>query len=140
MDAESIMPYLAVWGAVMSTILAVIKFWETWRDRFKIDTSYYFTSEENKIFIRNITTRPIIIAHWELLYCSGRWLHRKVERIACHDHDAGDIRIDPYGTRRLRFAEMDYFSWGYNDLKGRKLYIRLHIVGRKPLLRLVYPR
>lgn len=133
---------IAWWGAGLSTLLGIIKIYELWRDRFQLDVDYNFTSDEsvgNSILIRNLSGRPFILSYWELLYCSGRWPRRKFEAIEYREHDAGDSRVEPYSTYTLKFSEERYFAWGYKALKGRKIYIQLHVAGRKPILRLVYP-
>jgi hypothetical protein len=141
MSAVSPVILVAWWGAGLSTLLAILKIWEIWRDRFQLDVSYSFTSDENignEILIRNLSSRPFILKYWELLYGSGRWPRRKFEPIEHAEHDAGDSRIEPHATLTLHFADAQHFSWGHEALKGRKIYIRIHIAGRKPILRLVY--
>lgn len=139
--AESVSPLIAWWGAGLSTLLAIVKLYELWRDRFRVDVSYNFTGSEsigNEVLIRNLSSRPLILAHWELFYCSGRWPRRNFEPFESADFDAGDRRLEPYATHTLHFAEQNYFNWGHNTLNGRRIFIRLHIAGRKPLLKLVY--
>jgi hypothetical protein len=135
--------FIAAWGAGLSTVLASIKIWEIRRDRFRLDVSYSFTSSErigNEVLIRNLSVRPIILSYWELLYCSGRWPRRKFQSIAHPDHDEGDSRLEPHTTLTLHFADEDYFTSDLESLNGRRIYIRIHIAGRKPVLRLIYPR
>lgn len=139
--AESGSALIAWWGAGLSTLLAIVKLSELWRDRFRIDVSYNFTSDENignEVLIRNLSNRPLILAHWELLYCSGRWPRRSFEPLESADFDIGDRRLEPYATHTLHFTESNYFSWGHKTLNGRRIFIRLHVAGRKPILRLVY--
>ena len=136
-------PYLiALWGAALSTLLALVKLYELWRDRFRLEVGYSFTGSVeigNTILIRNISSKPLILSCWEVLYGSGFWPRRRFEIIAYPDHDSGDTRIDPHSTLELHFSEQDYFSWGHKALKGRKIFIRLHIAGRKRTLKQVYP-
>jgi hypothetical protein len=131
----------AWWGATFSTVLTILKVLEFWRDRFQLDVSYNFTGDENignQVLIRNLSARAFILSDWELLYGTGRWPRRKFKTIEHCDHDVGDIRIDPHTTHTLRFAEERHFSWDNETLRGRKIYIRLHIAGHKPILRVVY--
>jgi hypothetical protein len=68
--AETGSSLIAWWGAGLSTLLAVVKLFELWRDRFRVDVSYNFTGNEsigNEILIRNLSSRPLILAYWELL-------------------------------------------------------------------------
>jgi hypothetical protein len=132
---------IAWWGAGLSTLLALIKLWELWRERFRVDTSYNFTSDTNignQVLIRNLTGRPFILAYWELLYCSGHWPFRKFEPIESAEHDAGDCRVDAHATQVLSFSQANHFDWGPKSLKGRRIVIRLHIAGRRPFLRMVF--
>lgn len=134
---------VAWWGAVLSTLLALVKLFELWRDRFRVDVSYNFTGDEtigNEVLIRNLTNRPLILTHWELLYVSGRWPRRSFEPLESADFDSGDRRLEPYATHTLHFAEENYFSWGHKVLNGRRIFIRLHVAGRGPILKLVYPQ
>lgn len=133
---------IAWWGAGLSTLLAIVKLWELWRDRFRLDVGYNFAGnveDGNTILIRNLSGKPIILPFWEVLYVSGYWPRRKFETVAYQDHDLGDRRIEPHSTLKLHFTEQNYFSWGRKALKGRKIFIRLHIAGRKPILKQVYP-
>lgn len=139
--AESGSALIAWWGAGLSTLLAIVKVFEVWRDRFRVEVSGNFTGSEsigNEILIRNLSSRPLILTYWELLYCSGRWPRRSFESFESADFDSGDRRLEPYATHTLHFAEQNYFSWGYKVLKGRRIFIRLHVAGRRPMLRLVY--
>lgn len=142
MSATETSTLIAWWGAGLSTLLAIVKLWELWQDRFRLDVDYNFAGDAsigNSILIRNLSSRPLILSYWEVLYCSGRWPRWKFEGIAYADHDAGDQRIEPHSTLDLHFSEDNYFSWGHKALKGRRIYIRLHLAGRKPILKLVYP-
>jgi hypothetical protein len=47
MGLDSPTTLIAWWGAGLSTLLAIIKVWEIWRDRFQLDVSYNFRSDGN---------------------------------------------------------------------------------------------
>ncbi len=135
------MTFLAWWGAGLSTLLAVVKLWEIWNDRFRIDVGYNFTGSSdigNEIFIRNLTNFPVILSYWELLWVSGHWPLRTDTGITSPQVDSRDIRIDEHSSLTLTFKEHEYFDWGAKSLKGRSIYIRLQIAGRKPILKKVY--
>lgn len=139
--AETSSSLIAWWGAGLSTLLAVVKLFELWRDRFRVDVSYNFNGDKsigNEILIRNLSSRPLILVHWELLYCSGRWPRRNLESFGNADFDAGDSTLEPYTTHSIHFSEANYFSWSHKALNGRRIFILLHIAGRNPLLKLVY--
>lgn len=124
-------------------MLAIVKLAELWRDRFRVVVGYKFTSAVdvgNDILIRNLSNRPLILGHWELLYCSGYWPRRVFEELESADFESSsDRRIDPHTTSILNFSGPSHFDWGVDALNGRRIFIRLHVVGRKPVLRLVYP-
>lgn len=133
---------IALWGAGLSTALALIKVWEVWSDRFQIDISYDFHANEevgNKILIRNLTARPLILTYWEVLYRSARGPFRKYEFLALPHLGAMDIRLEHHSTHSLDFSGEHYFDWGASSLKGRTIFVRLHIAGRRAILRRVYP-
>ncbi|WP_154662573.1 hypothetical protein [Solimonas flava] len=135
-------PVIAWWGAGLSTLLATVKLYELWRDRFRLDVTYKFTSDVgrgNDVLIRNLSGRPVILEHWELFYREGRWPRHKEEDIAYAEHDSNDKRIDAYNTHTLHFSDENYFSWGHSALNGRRIFIRLHLAGRGAQCRKVYP-
>lgn len=140
-NAELGSDVIAWWGAGLSTLLAIVKLFEFWRDRFRIEISHNFTTSEsigNEVLIRNLSSRPLILTHWELFYCSGFWPRRKFESIESAGFDSGDHRLEPYATHTLHFSEQCYFSWGHKVLNGRRILIRLNVAGRRPMLKLVY--
>ena len=132
---------LALWGAVLSTILAFVKLWEVWSSRFRMNVSHNFTScphQGSAIFLRNLSGRPVIVEYWELFYGSGIWPFRKTSDIASSGPDTKDQRIDSHSSKSLVFVGPDHFDWGVDALKGRKIYIRLHIAGRRPTTKKVF--
>ncbi len=133
--------YLAWWGAAISTILALIKIWEFWQDRFRVDVGYNFTGDPelgNEIYIRNLSAQPIILKYWKLFYVSGIWPFRKFSEFESPGPYARDIQIAPHSSKELTFREASYFDWGAKFLTGRKIYMRLYIVGRRSILRKLY--
>lgn len=128
--------YIAWWGACLSTLLAIIKLWELWSGRFRIDVGRNLTSEPeigNQIFIRNLSSKPIILEYWQLQYCSRWWPIRKFDEFECPGEDAADIQIQPHSSKTLSFTDQYHFAWGYKVLNGRRIYIKLYIAGRRPL-------
>ena len=134
--------YLACWGAFLSTLLGLVKLGEVWRDRFRLDVSYNLTGSDvfgSDILLRNLTSRPVILTYWELMYGARGWRKRNYESIAIPGHDADDTRIDPHSTLKLSFVGDQNFEWGHKALRGRAIYIRLHVAGRRSFVRRVYP-
>jgi len=133
--------YIAWWGAGLSTLLAFVKLWELWRDRFRIDIGYGFTGDPgmgNDIHIRNLAGKPIILGYWELFYRSNWWPLRKDSHIDSPGPDAHDVRIEGHSSKTINFSGIDHFDWGGKAMKGRRIYIRLHIAGRRPKVKKVY--
>lgn len=133
--------YIAWWGAGLSTLLAIVKLWEVWRDRFRLDVGYNMTSSPevgNEINIRNLSGTPIIISYWELFYRPHCWPLKKDTSINSSGADARDIKIEPHSSKTFRFIEVDHFDWGWEVMKGRRVYIRLYIAGRRKVVKHVY--
>lgn len=130
---------IALWGAVVSTILAVR---EILKARTKIEVGHNFTGLPdigNEVVIRNISSSPIIITYWELAWCKReffRWVQFKGK-------DPGefpiDIKLSEHSSTRLLFRDEEYFDWTHNSLMGGKIFLKLHIAGKnKPLFLRVY--
>ena len=53
---------LALWGAGLSTALALVKMWELWSSRSRVEVSYAFSGgpDGNDIIIRNLSDKPMI--------------------------------------------------------------------------------
>jgi transcriptional antiterminator Rof (Rho-off) len=133
--------FIAWWGAVISSILAGIRIFEFWRERFRIEVSCTLRGGEslgNTIQIRNISSKPIIVSSWEVVYVSGRWPFDDYQDVVCSDHDSGDLRIESHSTLELNFTGQDYFSWSQKDLCGRRVFIRIYIAGRGSVFKLLY--
>ncbi len=134
--------FLAIWGAGLSTLLAMVKVWEIWSSRRRIEVSYSFVGnpeEGNDIIIRNISGKPFIVTYWELLFCERkhfRWISYRTEEPGEH---ANDICIQGHSSKKFNFSEADYFEWGHQALAGKRIYLKLQIAGeRKPVTYLVY--
>lgn len=133
--------YIAWWGAGLSTLLSIVKFYELWQNRFRVEVGGKFTSDENignEILFRNLFNRPLIITYWELLYCTERWPLRKFDLLESAGYDDGDRRLNPHATQNLIFSDDDYFATSPKTLRGRRIYIRLYFAGRNSTDRRIY--
>ena len=133
--------YIAWWGAGLSTLLALVKLWELWRDRFRIDVGYGFTGEPsigNDIYIRNLSGKPIIMTYWEVFFRPHLWPLKKDIYIQSPEEESHDVQINPHSSLTLNFSEMNHFDWGWKTMKRKRIYIRLHVAGRRPILKRVY--
>jgi len=133
---------LAVWGVVLSTILAGVKFWEIWKNRTRIEVSYNFTGSSdigNEVIIRNLTGTPILITYWELLWRHKSWFRWKQSKEINPDEFFEDLKLGGNSSIKLTFREQDYFDWGSSALGNDRIFLRLRIAGKaKPILRKVY--
>jgi|SRR6266404_208720 hypothetical protein len=135
------MDYLALWGAVLSSLLAVVKFWEIWRNRRRVEISHSFSSPEigNEVIIRNLGSTPLIITYWQLIWRHRYWFRWKQSAVMSADEDFTDLKLEGHSSTTIPFREENYFDWGVSALGEDRIYLRLHIAGEaKPILRKVY--
>ena len=105
----------AVWGAVLSTILALLKIHEMWRARERIDRGYDFKSLPelgNDVIIRNLSAKPQILTYWELQWRKRRLFRWHISERVSSDEYFQDIQIPPYSIKSLTFRVEDYFDLG----------------------------
>lgn len=133
---------IAIWGAFLSTILAIVKIIEFWRTRRIIEISYYFTTNDdigNEIIIRNLSPKPIIIVHWKLLLLHRNWFKLNKTKTIDYEESGIEFKLDPYTSKVLTFKKPYTFSWNEKSLGKNKIYIRLHLAGNsKSILKKVY--
>jgi hypothetical protein len=132
--------WLTIWGAVLSTVLAVMKIYEIWRDRARIDASLMISDVDhgNDIRIRNLSGKPIIIEYWEIFAASDAKGKRNYEVIQVDDF-SGDLSIAPYTSVNWNFCDANHFNTTDKYLKGRSIYLKICVVGRKPWTQKLYP-
>ena len=73
----------------------------------------------------------MIVEYWELVQRSGWWPRRKESVIDSPGEFPADIQIASGAGHSLRFTGADYFDWGVHALRGRSVFVRLHVAGRK---------
>src|SRR5258706_4511466 len=130
---------VAVWGAGLSTILAVVKILEVWRSRTRIEVSYNFTSSSdigNEVIIRNVTGTPLLVTYWELVWRHRSWFRWKQSKTIGPHEFYQDLKIPGHSSATLEFREQDYFDTRASSLGSDQIYVRLHIAGKsKPIVR-----
>lgn len=129
-------------GFFISTALALVKIWELWQGRFRVDVSGSFAGDErvgNTVYIRNLSPHAVILTHWEVYYAHRYLPFSKRETATERDFDAGDSVIEKTSTHPLHFADEGYFSWSHKKLRGRSIYIKLHFAGRPRISARIYP-
>ncbi|WP_274062040.1 hypothetical protein [Vibrio parahaemolyticus] len=126
---------LGIWGAVLSTILFVLKLYEVWGQRFKIEVSSITRScadQGHDISIKNLSAKPVLLEYLEL-YSKKGWLPFSKESYIWSPEDSWlNARIEPSDKKVYNFNQGNYFS-----LSGKKVYVRLHFAGRKPFVKKV---
>ena len=133
---------LAVWGAVLSTLLAAVKVWELWKTRVRIEVGYNFSGNEsigNEVIVRNLSGTPLIITYWELIWRQRTQFAWKQSNTIGPEEDNDDIKVGAHSSVKLSFRDANHFDWGVSALGHRKIFLRLHLAGRsRPILRKVY--
>jgi len=116
--------------------------WELVKPKFKLDVSGVFASIPdvgNKITIRNIGDKPIILMYWELVWMKKKNIFQSDRFDGESPEDFDDVRIDSFGSYTLYFQEADWFSTDHQFRKEQKLYINLWLAGEKhPIKRFVW--
>lgn len=127
---------IAIWGAVLSTLLTIPKLLETWSNRFQIDVTHVFRSDPrmgNEIHIRNLSGKPIMLEYLELYYQEDSWPRTKKRYFWSPEDSLLNLRVEPTDNKVLTFSEAGHFSWG----KGQKIFVKLYFVGRKAIVKRV---
>lgn len=133
--------YVAWWGAGLSTLLALLKLWEMWRNRFRLDVGYNFTGDinvGNEIYIRNLSSKPVILSHWELFYRPYVWPFRKDKMIEDSGPFGSDNTIEPNSSITLSFCEEQHFNWSAKVMRNQRICIRLYAAGHCQVVKKVY--
>lgn len=125
----------AVWGSVVSTLLVLIKVWETFlKNRIQLETSYSFSNQEgscDQITIENLSGVPVQVEQWQL-----EWRPRKLcFRMLTIDVTPSDVnsrfRINAYDNYTIIFEDDSKFDWSHRTARRRALFLTLHIFGRR---------
>jgi hypothetical protein len=119
--------FMSVWGAILSTVLAFLKIYEYWSNRFRIEVSPVFRSIPeigNDININNLSSKPVLLEYMELYVINDG----KEKCIWSPEDSLINVRIEPYDTKTFNFSEADYFGWD-----KKPVYIRLYFAGKKQI-------
>jgi hypothetical protein len=124
---------LALWGAVLSTVLAGIKIWEVRREGIRLTTFYRFHSDPavgNDVIIQNLSKSPVMITFWSLHWVRRHWGRSIIIDGRFPEEGGSNLTIAPFSQHVLSF---DYIEWGARAVHKAKLWLVLHIVGRRRL-------
>ena len=140
MPADNI---IALWGAALSTFLAVLKAFEVYNARARLSVSYSFSTPEfggNKVILENYSSIPIMVSYWELCLVKKNLLRSTTIRSEHPGEGYCDITIGSHARYTLVFDGENWFPWGGKSLEGGVWYIKLFTAGkRKPTVKRVYP-
>lgn len=126
---------IAIYGGVLSTVLAILKFRETWRDRFRIVT-LLTSGLDNQVHITNLYSKSVTIINYELYWAKNKNSETDYLQIDTGSENCCNIALASAETCVLDFSGQ--YSFSLNNKKGN-LYIRLYIAGRnKPVTQLLY--
>lgn len=141
-ESMTITEIVALWGAGLSTVLAVLRIWELWKNRVSVEVSHNFTSDPdigNEVIIRNLTGTPVLVKYWELVWARRRWPKLQQSARMTPDERFADLQIPPHDSIKLPFRHGEHFDWGPRAQAGNSIYLRLHVAGKKrPIMKLVY--
>jgi hypothetical protein len=112
---------IAVYGGLLSTVLAVFKFRETWQDRFRLAT-LLTSGLDNQVHITNLYGKPVTIINYELFWAKNKNSDSGYRQIDTGSEDCCNIALAPAETRVLDFSGQYSFNLGANY---GNLYIRL---------------
>lgn len=132
---KAVVSLCAIWGAVLSTLLAGVKIWETfWKDRIRLTTTYSFTGEPgttDTITVVNLSGVPIQVSHWTLAWKPNlfRWNTSTIDVIP--EEGADMFKIAPKASHTLPFENHSKFDWSYRSAQHRQLLLTLHIFGHR---------
>lgn len=120
----------------ISGILLLIKLWETfWRDRIRLETSYFLTSERDvpsEIIIANLSPLPVQVAHWRLVW-EPRWFSFWIGVKDVSPDETDHFKVNERDTYRIAYE----FQWNAKVSSGRQLVLRLKRFGRRRWIKLV---
>jgi len=132
---------LALWGTLLSTVLAAIKIAETIQARRRLVISYSFSNDPeqaNEIVLINPTGTPVLLGYWELHLLEGEapWSYKRY-RSTYPDVGYTPITVPAHDRYTLNLAGSDHFDIPYRKGWGRRVILLLHVEGASKPLRLV---
>lgn len=121
---------LSLWGAVLSTLLAMLKISEYWTNRFRVEVSPIYRSCEevgHDISIKNLSSKPALLEYMELFTKKNG----EEERCLWSPEDSFlNARIEQLDSKVYNFSQSDYFNWS-----NKEIFVRLYFAGQKPIIK-----
>jgi hypothetical protein len=129
---ETITLTLSIWGAVLSTVLFVLKINEVLKNSFRRLKVDLWTDTDNPrtvFFITNFSDKAVNIKYFEVFFSDKK---SSKDRIDIDSEIVGNlvsIHIEPRESFRLIFEEIFYFDPYHKRFEGKKLFIKLFEAG-----------
>lgn len=126
--------YIAIYAAMLSTVLAFIKGWELYRDRFYLDVELY-QLEEDTIYVFNPSKVNVQIKHWQLFWGKKGFLGvKKVSDIEVGEgYWVYQLDLPANSKQKIQFEEQYAPNLNKSSI-GEILYIEFTISGRSKKL------
>ncbi|SDE86792.1 hypothetical protein SAMN05216464_110117 [Mucilaginibacter pineti] len=103
---------IAIYGAAVSSLLAFVKFYELWRDRFRMETYLNIDGpdQDKEIVFINLSSKPIYVKYIELFWAKSSPDEKNAE-IVNFDRDIGSgFQLAGHTTQKLAFTEANNFG------------------------------
>ncbi|MES2275445.1 MAG: hypothetical protein V4592_05455 [Bacteroidota bacterium] len=105
--------FIAVYGGLLSTFLAVLKFREIWQDRFRLNT-LLTSGQDIQVHITNLYHKPDTIINYELFWAKNRSLEDGHKSIDTGSEDCCNIAIAAAETTVVILATVIHLSFRSN--------------------------
>lgn len=132
----------AAWVAAISIIMVMIKLAGLWRVRRRIAARLGRSSGSclgNKIFLHNLTRRPLSVIGWRIYVVEGLLHQQEVKEVTCFDGRAGGIVIEPRCSHILFFFDEGLFNRSADLREGQRLYIGIETADGRVSTCCLYP-
>ena len=89
------------------------------------------SGERNKLNIKNLSGKPMMIECLELEWRKGFWPFQEIEEIFIEDNFFFEnIVVNSHNNKILKFEDENYFNTDKFWKEGMDLYIKLYIAGK----------
>lgn len=126
--------YIAMYAAVVSTVVLFIQITEKIKNHYRIEVSLNTDDaryESNKLNIKNLSGKPIMVECLELEWRKGFWPFKKTQKIHIEDnYFFENIVINSHDNKIISFNEENYFNADKLWKEGKELYIKLQLAGK----------
>jgi len=126
---------IAIWGALLSSVLGFFKLREGWDDRFRI-VATLTVGLTNKIFITNCFSKPVTLLNYDLYWAKSKNDDKSYHQLDTGSEEGCNITISPNNTYVMEFDEQYQFALRAD--RGN-LYITFYFIGRKPVTCKIFP-